>query len=191
MDDAENQKAEVERIKQSVSDNFRSRRAFRITKKEAGPSRVVQAAKLTSEVGSSLQDDDIDQNASNFDQLRIDDWRGTAVSLPLVEPWPTTSNSPGMLLTHGSEDVSKATTRTPGSLQTVSSRESKQLANSFSFYPDATPADNEHDFAMIINYLDNVFPLQFYFYQPSSLERDPGWLLSLLRLLTALSLSCL
>jgi hypothetical protein len=196
MDGAENQKAEVERIKQSVSENFRSRRAFRVTKKQAGPSRVIQATKLTSEVGSSQQEDDLDQNASNFDQLRIDDWRGTAVSLPLVEPWPTTGNSPESLLQHGSDDTSKTTTGTPGSLQTVSSQGSKRVADSFSFHPDAAPADDEHDFAMIMNYLDKVFPLQFYFYQPSSLERGRGWLLSLLlraksAYFTALSLSCL
>ena len=196
MDGADNQKAEVERIKQSVSDNFRSRRAYRVTKKQAEPSRVVRAVKPTSVVGSSRQGDALDQNATSFGRLRIAGWRGAAVSLPLVEPWPATASSPRPFLPHGLEDTSKLTGEILGTLQNVSSQESKRTADPLSFHPDAAPADDEHDFAMIMNYLDNVFPLQFYFYQPSSLERGRGWLLSLLlraksAYYTALSLSCL
>jgi hypothetical protein len=47
IDGAKNQKAEVERIKQSVSENLRSRRAFRVSEKLGGQSRVVQAATVT------------------------------------------------------------------------------------------------------------------------------------------------
>ncbi|KAH9211631.1 hypothetical protein DL95DRAFT_392316, partial [Leptodontidium sp. 2 PMI_412] len=31
-----------------------------------------------------------------------------------------------------------------------------------------------------MNYLDNIFPLQFYFYQPSAFDRGRGWLLTLI-----------
>jgi hypothetical protein len=50
----------------------------------------------------------------------------------------------------------------------------------FTFHPDAPPAENASDLEMIMNYLDNIFPLQYYFYQPSAAERGRGWLLSLL-----------
>jgi hypothetical protein len=33
---------------------------------------------------------------------------------------------------------------------------------------------------MIMNYLDNVFPLQYYFYLPSAAEGGRGWLLNIL-----------
>lgn len=50
----------------------------------------------------------------------------------------------------------------------------------FKFHPDAPLAETSDELSMIMNYLDNIFPLQFYFYQPSGTERGRGWLLSML-----------
>lgn len=82
VDNAENQKAEVDRIKQSVSENFRSRRAFRVSK-QAGECLVVQATRVKSTRYAGHQEDKPDQNTSTRSQLQINYWRDGAVSLPL------------------------------------------------------------------------------------------------------------
>jgi hypothetical protein len=92
----------------------------------------------------------------------------------------TVANTPGPPWPLGLQSLSKTSTDASRALQSVPRQESKRTAYPFSFHPDAPSADNEYDFAMIMNYLDNVFPLLFYFYQPSCSERGRGWLLSLL-----------
>src|ERR1700709_1445684 len=60
IDGAERQKAEIERIKQSVSENFRSRRALRIFDKQAALALVIRSAKDTTKRRPSHQGDELD-----------------------------------------------------------------------------------------------------------------------------------
>jgi hypothetical protein len=102
------------------------------------------------------------------------------VPLPLVDPLSTVASMPSPSWPHGLQSLSNTSADSPRPLQNVCPQGGKQAESPFSFHPDAPLADNKPDFAMIMNYLDNVFPLLFYFYQPSNSERGRGWLLGLL-----------
>jgi hypothetical protein len=149
IDGEKNQKAEVERIKQSVSENSRSQRAFRVSERQAGQSRVVQAATVTLTRRPSNQTDELGQNASNSSQLRIHDWRDDTVSLPLVDLLHTVAKTPRTSWPHGVQSLSKISADAPRGLQSDYLQDSKQAAYPFSFHPDAPPTDNEHDFAIM------------------------------------------
>jgi hypothetical protein len=71
------------------------------------------------------------------------------LELPMVEPWPIHSRS----------------TEQP---------QRQSGAFPFSFHPDVTPAGDEQDLVKIMNYLGNVFPLQFYSTVPRLLNEGEG-----------------
>lgn len=174
MDSAENQKAEIERIKQAVNQNFRSRRAFRLSKKstaQAGSERrkdVTSKSHLKHEM--EFQDEGLPRKAGPL----VDGLELGATALSIADPWPEPTYT-------SAYPLPKPAASYPSNLSSSGhSQEAIQTVYPFSFHPDAPPAENEHDLALIMNYLDNVFPLQFYFYQPSNADRGRGWLLSLL-----------
>lgn len=180
MDSAENQKAEIERIKQAVNQNFRSRRAFRVSKKSAGPSRSNPAVNekqrdATSNSHSKHQADWLDENISSFGNLQLESLEGRGTGFPQVGVPPKLPDASGQ-----TELQNPLWINASESPLGVPIQEGEQKVYPFLFHKDAPPAENEHDLTLIMNYLDNVFPLQFYFYQPSSTERGRGWLLSLL-----------
>jgi hypothetical protein len=177
MDSAHSQKAEVERIKQAVNQNFRSRRAFRVSKVSVGLSGSAQSVNerrqdATSNSRHKSQEDLLDDNLPSIGQMQIDETQSVAAALPHVELWPLPSNMSESL---NAVEVTQATVM-PSNL----SEAGRERVYPFSFHAGAPPAENEHELDLIMNYLDNIIPFQFYFYQPSSSERGRGWLLSLL-----------
>ena len=104
--------------------------------------------------------------------------------LPPAESWLPTFNA---FQQSGSTDKSINDTALPSTALALDPRglpAGHPIGNAISypyiFLPKAPPAENANDLDMIMNYLDNIFPLQYYFYQPSAAERGRGWLLSML-----------
>jgi hypothetical protein len=133
-----------------VSENFRSRRAFRVSN-QAGKSLAVQSAKVTSTRHASHQEDEPDQNTSTIGQLPINYWRDGVVTvpLPLVDPLSTVANMPSPSWPHGLQSLSNTSADSPRPLQNFCPQGGKQAESPFSFHPDAPLADNKPDFAMI------------------------------------------
>lgn len=174
MDSAENQKAEIERIKQAVNQNFRSRQAFRVSKRPPAQPGSERRQDATSKSRLKHEADFLDEELSSLGKLQIAGPEHGATVLPLVEPWPKVGDASeySSLYPKGANSLNPSPSRCSGG--------GVQPVYPFSFHPDAPPAENEYDLALIMNYLDNVFPLQFYFYQPTNADRGRGWLLSLL-----------
>ena len=195
MDSSENQKAEVERIKQAVSQNFKSRRAFRIAKYSSSASTSSLKAPqrrqaVTSNSGTSRPNktkDVLDESVHGIGDLQLGNAEDGTTTLPNIESWHGCSEA--FRLTEPQNDKGTATGLNVD-------QDSKKKVYPFSFYPDAPLAENELELSLILNYLDNIFPLQYYFYQSGNSDRGRGWLLSLLlraksSYFTALAFSCL
>ena len=174
MDSADNQKAEIERIKQAVSQNFKSRRAFRVSKRPAAQIGGERRQDATPKPRMKDDGGGVGEALSSLGDLQISGSERGAKTLPLVEPWPKVGQpfESSTLAAKGAQSLEPS----PKDY----SKQSVQTVYPYSFHPDAPPAENEQDLTLIMNYLDNVFPLQFYFYQPQSADRGRGWLLSLL-----------
>jgi C6 transcription factor Pro1 len=175
MHSPESQRVEIERIKKAVSESLKARRAFRISKRTARASQNSTEAHLQgSRVNQTgVSDMPEEYQAESFEKLSLsnDQSRGKTrydhpglVVLPITEPWPKS------LSELGSQGIAADTT--PVVNDTPSS--------GLSFHPNIRPAENRYEYTMVMNYLDNIFPLQFYFYRPSAVERGRGWLLRLL-----------
>ena len=192
MDSAENQKAEVERIKQAVNQNFRSRRAFRVSKDSVSPSRsVLAASQKRQDVLLNLWPkqplDSLDDDLAAFGKLQLGKLESEIINLPSNQSRPGFSDSVGQMSSQN--DCWK------GAKTSVSVKDCEKKAYPFSVYRDAPFVENEHELSLILHYLDNIFPLQYYFYQPADSERGRAWLLSLLlraksSYFTALTFSC-
>lgn len=179
MDSAENQKAEIERIKQAVNQNFRSRRAFRVSKKPTTASRPaplaterwqdVMSTSHPNPLTSSLED-----IMPHIGKLELEDSEGGTAVFFDTDPLRDFSHAFGEMPAQNILLADANKTAPYGSTQEVG-----QKFYPFSFHPDAPLAENEHELSLILHYLDKIFPLQYYFYQPATLERGRGWLLSL------------
>lgn len=157
---AEDQKAEIAKIQRAVSDSFKARRAFRVAKKSSRPSQPRPVVPAT----VSRRDETADLTKAYEAQLSLQadpsasskgSSSGSATTLPVAEPWPLSSSS-------------------------SSGQPSQDEEYPRKFLPNAYPAQNPQDLALVMNYLDRIFPLQYYFYQPTGKERGRGWLLALL-----------
>ena len=126
----------------------------------------------TSNSCPKLQADLLQDNLLSIREFQIDGDQGVASAVPHVELWPSSAPT-SESLDAGQEAQTVFTSTGP-------SQAGRDRVYPFSFHAGARPAENERDLALIMNYLDNIFPLQFYFYQPSSSEHGRGWLLSLL-----------
>jgi hypothetical protein len=208
MDSAEDQKIEIEKIKSAVSESVQARRAFRVSKRAPRVSQApaeVQASQATSTQTATQVPDAVYLDLLGQLQLSSTTPRSgtpsgitSTVALPLAEPWPrsniATSNLPPTTIPLSnfalgiepelplflSADGLTTDTLPEAPLRVFYPQTKEATSYPFSFLPNAPPAENEQDLAMIMNYLDIIFPLQFYFYQPSTAERGRGWLLSLL-----------
>jgi len=206
MDSAEDQKTEIEKIKGAVSQSVKARRAFRVSKKAhratQAPAEVQasQAARTQTptQVPDHVYSDLLEQPQLSSSAPRSETMKGITSTLPLAEPWPRNNIDTSTLppttipLSTLTLDIEPKlplflsavglTTDTiaEAHLRVLHPQTKEATSYPFSFLPNAPPAENEHDLAMIMNYLDVIFPLQFYFYQPSTAERGRGWLLSLL-----------
>ncbi|CZR56012.1 uncharacterized protein PAC_05900 [Phialocephala subalpina] len=169
---AEDQKAEIAKIQKAVSDSFKARRAFRVAKKATRPSQPRPV------VAAGSRDETADLTKAYEAQLSLQSGpsvstkgpvAGNATVLPVSEPWLLSSSGPSVQagLLQSSEEKHRE-----------SIRNEKEYPRTF--LPNAYPAQNAQDLALVMNYLDRIFPLQYYFYQPTREERGRGWLLALL-----------
>ncbi|KAG0645625.1 Pestheic acid cluster transcriptional regulator 3 [Hyphodiscus hymeniophilus] len=190
MDSAESQKAEVEKIKQAVNQNFRSRRAYRISKSTARSHPNSKASETQKGLASNSAltglTDSLDENIARFANLKPTKIEGVPMTSSHLE---ARSHLPDI-----TAQLPTGLSRQPDAKIKASGR-SETKVYPFSFHPDAPLAENEHELSLILYYLNNVFPLQYYFYQPASLERGRGWVLGLLlrarsSYFTALAFSC-
>ncbi|KAE9367002.1 hypothetical protein N431DRAFT_82087 [Stipitochalara longipes BDJ] len=185
----EDQKAEIEKIQRAVNESLRARRAFRVAKKQG---RVIQQRPIIPAIerhhGSESDTSESFQSQSPMktEPLQLPQAQGSIpVLLPIDDPWLPTFDE---FQQWGSPDKTIDTNRALPNTTLVmdsggpSEQRSTETAISypFIFHPGAPPAENPNDLEMIMNYLDNIFPLQYYFYQPSAAERGRGWLLSML-----------
>ncbi|KAL5327824.1 hypothetical protein ACEPPN_005530 [Leptodophora sp. 'Broadleaf-Isolate-01'] len=180
MYDPEEQKMELEKIQRAVSDSLKARRSFRVSKRTA---RGFKSQSIGSDV-PRIQLDPAPGLAEAYQtQLSLETDPPRLVSkaysrdptkFPIHYPRPSSSTASARLTdqrslvstsnqSSGTVDEEKGNTRKP-----------------FTYLPSLNPAANEQDFSLIMNYLDNIFPLQFYFYQPSAFDRGRGWLLTLI-----------
>jgi C6 transcription factor Pro1 len=183
----EDQRAEIEKIQQAVNESLRARRAFRVAKKQG---RVVQQRPIAP---AAYEQREAESDQSNLFQAQpsmktepskqTHDQGRIPVALPIPDPWPPTFDSPQQWSSpeNKTRNDSKLTALNPdvGGLPLLQST-GNAISYPFAFYPGAPPAENANDLDMIMNYLDNIFPLQYYFYQPSAAERGRGWLLNML-----------
>ncbi|KAE8449505.1 hypothetical protein EG329_008114 [Mollisiaceae sp. DMI_Dod_QoI] len=177
---AEDQKVELAKIQQAVNDSFKARRAFRVSKKSTRPSQprpVIPAAPSKR-----------DETAELTDAYEAQLW------LEPPEPGPVARTSGPSIGAVAALSTSKAwpsqNTRTSGSSVAVDVAHSSEEKHGprgqskdeypCTYLPDAYPAQNARDLSLVMIYLDNIFPLQYYFYQPTGQERGRGWLLTLL-----------
>jgi len=200
----EDQRTEIEKIQRAVNESLRARRAFRVAKKQ---SRAVQARPIVPAVdreqGAESDTTEAFQTQSLLktepSQLQQDHGSNLPVPLPMSNPWPTTLVEPQHW---GSPDDAGDALNIDNTLTLYNTSPFNNTFNldfdghsnpaaapfpmengisyPFTFHPGAPQAENANDLEMIMNYLDNIFPLQYYFYQPSAAERGRGWLLSIL-----------
>jgi C6 transcription factor Pro1 len=182
----EDQKAEIEKIQRAVNESLRARRAFRVAKKQG---RVVQQRPIVPAFDGQHGSE---SNASEPYQTRpfvktepthaAQDQGSIPYLLPLSDPWQPTFDHPQQEPTNNTIKKDRTPTNAVTALAFRGPQQPVENAVSypFTFHPDAPPAENANDLEMIMNYLDNIFPLQYYFYQPSAAERGRGWLLSML-----------
>ncbi len=185
----EDQRAEIEKIQRAVNESLRARRAFRVAKKQGC---VVQQRPIVPTVERHHgAEPDASESLRNQPRMMTNSsisphsQGSIPILLPLPDPWPSTFNNPQQWK-FGDEALKNDSTITVNTLKldsgASSRRESPQngISYPFSFHPGAPPAENANDLETIMNYLDNIFPPQYYFYQPSAAERGRGWLLSML-----------
>jgi hypothetical protein len=178
MDSGANQKAEIERIKRAVNRSFKSRLASRISRKSAlRPSTLdpPKAVKESNVETKALPADLLNENISELEILRLKDPpHPEMITLPRVKSWSKLPNTSEQLFIPRSQHLS--------SNSHVSGVEDLDQGgtSAYSYLSDVLPAANQDEFSMIMHYLDNIFPLRFYFYQPLSPQRGRGWLLNLL-----------
>ena len=185
----EDQRTEIEKIQRAVNESLRARRAFRVAKKQG---RVVQQRPIVPAIERQHgAETDASQSLRNQPMMMTNpsispqSQGSIPILFPLPDPWPSTIKSPQQWK-FGDEALKNDSTITENTLKMdsgpSSTHESPQngISYPFSFHPGAPPAENANDLEMIMNYLDNIFPLQYYFYQPSAAERGRGWLLSML-----------
>ncbi|KUJ18759.1 uncharacterized protein LY89DRAFT_732306 [Mollisia scopiformis] len=175
----EDQKREIAKIQRAVSDSFKARRAFRVSKKASRPSQIRPVVPAT----TGKQDETVDLTEAYKTQLNLDaagpsslydQNEGRATALPFSELWPEVSQSSfpsGLLL-----QANSALSSDPKAYQLIQDREEYPRT----FLANAYPAQNAEELSLIISYLERSFPLQFYFYQPTGPERGRGWLLALI-----------
>jgi C6 transcription factor Pro1 len=172
-----------------VNESLRARRAFRVAKKQG---RIVQQRTIVPAVErqygaeSDASEQFQIQPLMETDSSQIPQSQGSIpVLLPALDPWPPALenskpwDSPDAALTKDSKITGNTLNLDVGTLSTDQPTENG-ISYPFAFHPGAPPAENPNDLEMIMNYLDNIFPLQYYFYQPSAAERGRGWLLSML-----------
>jgi hypothetical protein len=198
----EDQRAEIEKIQRAVNESLRARRAFRVAKKQG---RVVQTRPIVPTVerqyGTSGAEADTPeafraQPLLNTEPLQLQQVQGSKlpVPFPVPDPWPTTftdsqqwsflddalniDNNLNLDTTPPFDNILNLDVGNTSTQSTIPHSTGNGISYPFVFYPGAPPAENASDLEMIMNYLDNIFPLQYYFYQPSATERGRGWLLS-------------
>jgi C6 transcription factor Pro1 len=173
MHKEEDQRAEIEKIQRAVNESLRARRAFRVAKKQGRSVQqrpIIPVIERQHGTGSDTSDSFQTRPLMKTEPSQLPlDQGSIPVLLPIPDPWPPSFNNPQQW---GSPDNTMTVALGKPPESTVS--------YPFTFHPDAPPAENANDLEMIMNYLDNIFPLQYYFYQPSAAERGRGWLLSLL-----------
>jgi hypothetical protein len=175
----EDQRAEIEKIQRAVNESLRARRAFRVAKKQG---RVVPTRPIIIADERQHRADPDSKEASRFQHLmekelsQLGQDQGSSSSMP--DPWPNNFDNPrpwgfpGNTLTLDFKGSSTQST----ALRPMENG----ISYPFAFHPAAPPAENANDLEMVMTYLDYIFPLQYYFYQPSAAERGRGWVLSML-----------
>lgn len=184
----EDQRVEIEKIQRAVNESLRARRAFRVAKKQG---RVIQQRPIVPAVERRHGESPTSESSQIQPPMKTEpsqlqqDQGSIPVLLPIPDPWPPTLNNPEQW--DFPDDVLKNDSTTTENIlnldfevSTTHHSTANGISYPFSFHPAAPPAENANDLEMIMNYLDNIFPLQYYFYQPSAAERGRGWLLSLL-----------
>ncbi|KAG4436874.1 hypothetical protein IFR05_007637 [Cadophora sp. M221] len=180
MSDPEEQKMELEKIQRAVSDSLKARRSFRVSKRAV---RGFKSQSIGSDVPAIQLDPDLGLVNAYDNQLSLRPDPPHLVSkedsedrtkLPIHYPWPSSSTASTRLADH--QSLVSASNQSPNTID----EEKENIQKPFTYLPSLNPAANEQDFSLIMNYLDNIFPLQFYFYQPSAFDRGRGWLLALI-----------
>lgn len=165
---AEDQKAEIAKIQKAVSESFKARRAFRVAKKSSRPSQPRPVAPA----GVARRDETTDLTKAYEAQLSLESGPSASKSKPSIGN-PSTFSTDAYPNSVSSEGSSVGAGLEPG-------RPAQDEEYPRSFLPNAYPAQNAQDLALVMGYLDGIFPRQYYFYQPSGQERGRGWLLALL-----------
>ncbi|KAH7400118.1 fungal-specific transcription factor domain-containing protein [Cadophora sp. MPI-SDFR-AT-0126] len=173
MHDPEEQRLELEKIQRAVSESLKARRSFRVSKRTARGFRSQSFAPNASEDATSNLTEVYQSQLSLEDGPRqqLSNNKANAITaLPVRDPWPSSFTASGQ----------------PASQQTLANPSRSSIQPSLDSLPPILPSvqqqpvTNEKDLSVIMNYLDNIFPLQFYFYQPSASNRGRGWLLALI-----------
>ncbi|PMD33700.1 hypothetical protein L207DRAFT_143512 [Hyaloscypha variabilis F] len=183
----EDQKAEIEKIQRAVNESLRARRAFRVAKKQG---RVIQQRLIVpareghhgeSDPSESFQT----QAPTKTEPLQLPQAQGNILgNVPTDGTWfPTFDQFQQWGPPEKTINIDRSLPNTKLDLESGGPSEQHQInaiSYPYIFHPNAPPAENANDLDMIMNYLDNIFPLQYYFYRPSAAERGRGWLLSML-----------
>ena len=184
----EDQRAEIEKIQRAVNESLRARRAFRVAKKQG---RVVQQRHIVPAIEghhgseSDTSESLLSQPSMKTELFQLPQAQNDIPVLPSAEdPWLPTFDDSQQWRSADKPIDDKALASSALAWETEGPSSDPPTGNTTSypyiFLPNAPPAENANDLDMIMNYLDNIFPLQYYFYRPSAAERGRGWLLSML-----------
>lgn len=181
MYDTDQQKLEIEKIQRAVNESLKARRTFRISK------RAVRGFNLQPPSPKKPEAEPQPKKSLELAKLSIDHeppapalvrHAKDSYSFPVPDPWPTGNCSRS--LTSPTEDILNDPRGLPREAVGSTAHKQQDVEYPFECLPCAPPIASAHDLALVMNYLDNIFPLQCYFYQPSSTARGRGWMLGLI-----------
>jgi hypothetical protein len=143
MDSAENQKAEVERKKRAGTQNFRSRRAFCISKNSPTLSRTTPTSTerrqgVTSNPRSNKSTDLLDKDTIRIGTLQLENLEGDTKAFSHIDPLHEIAHTSDQMPLRNTFQAEKAKLVLP-----VSVPDGQQRLYPFSFHPEAQLAENE------------------------------------------------
>ncbi|KAL2061430.1 hypothetical protein VTL71DRAFT_7703 [Oculimacula yallundae] len=173
MYDSAEQKIELEKIQKDVGESLKARRSFRVSKRTArgfmsmsAGSDMPVSQSLSAPAVAKGEQTQLSPKINS--PMRPNEYLTGTTGFPIREPWPANYRSLQPL------------TSTHNNSTHIDELETKHHA-SVMFLSSLHLAADEQELSLVMNYLDNIFPLQFYFYQPSSSSiGSRGWLLALI-----------